>query len=1021
MTRLQIALAGASLIAVAASLASTAPAQAGRWDRDFAAGTNAEQQDCRAVVRYDGRGARAVDLYCGAWERPSGFVAAYSASQEAAALARLNDVCAGDATPIDGSRFAQLNQIACAKEEGGGPRHFGLMARHGDLIIVGQAFPADWGPMVAAASVLSGLEKPEAVAASATAAPGLAQLQAVYPAGAPGQGAAVNLELLRRRAYEQNAVWSFSAAERDFSELLRAHEAVTPDDQEGAAEILAEIGVNLSGERRFEEAADAFDQAEARARAANARFLLTKIANYRAIDALNQGRRSRAIELAAAANAAREDLAAPSRSGATLTAETARQIEDSAAATRPGRGLLMSMGELSQTQRAIILSAQADYIQAVASRGLGKRTEASGHLQRAVDRLSMSEAPPGWLVAQIYKERSRLRSEAGDAFGAVGEAQAGLGLLRRDAPGSRAEAHLLLALADARRAGGDTAGALVDSRAAVAIFGRHREAPGMPAEVASSHLEGLRAAWAQSNDPALADEYLQTLSLVWDGAAARSAAQLAARLGASEGGEAVRDYQDAERNYRAALARRERLSTTSGTEARLIKAADAELARSADKMAAAEAELRSRSPRYVELLSPKLDPAALRASLEPGEAYIRMVVAEERLYGVLVTRDGVTPYSSALGEEKAQALTDKVRKSAQLTRSGRLPDYDLAAAQELHAGLFGPIAAQLEGVERIQVDAGGPLAGVPFAALVTEAPSAQILERIEQEQNYEGVAWFGRDRAVAVSLGPAAFVRTRTTPLTPATGAVAFGDFQPDPAAAARRIAERRGLSDRCRVELEGVLSRLAALPETRQEAELTSAAFGANGRAIVGDAFTDQAFLSNADVGSAGVLVLATHGVLGLSNCFAEPALLASPGPDGDGLIEASELLDLKLSARLVIMSACDTAGGGRSDAARTGFADGGEALSGLARAFIYAGAHSVLATHWKIDAATSSLQTQKLLSEAAGSGAPLSVALAQAQKEMYDAAETAHPFYWAGFVLIGDGGARLDSPAAPRVTAAP
>ena len=76
MTRLQIALAGASLIAVAASLASTAPAQAGRWDRDFAAGTNAEQQDCRAVVRYDGRGARAVALYCGAGERPSGFVAA---------------------------------------------------------------------------------------------------------------------------------------------------------------------------------------------------------------------------------------------------------------------------------------------------------------------------------------------------------------------------------------------------------------------------------------------------------------------------------------------------------------------------------------------------------------------------------------------------------------------------------------------------------------------------------------------------------------------------------------------------------------------------------------------------------------------------------------------------------------------------------------------------------------------------------------------------------------------------------
>jgi CHAT domain-containing protein len=56
------------------------------------------------------------------------------------------------------------------------------------------------------------------------------------------------------------------------------------------------------------------------------------------------------------------------------------------------------------------------------------------------------------------------------------------------------------------------------------------------------------------------------------------------------------------------------------------------------------------------------------------------------------------------------------------------------------------------------------------------------------------------------------------------------------------------------------------------------------------------------------------------LSSCFSEPALLTSLGTEGDGLIEASELLDRRLSARLVILSACDTAGGARLDAARTG-----------------------------------------------------------------------------------------------------
>lgn len=1016
MKRVTGILASASLLALAAA---ASPAAAARIDRDFAAGANAESQDCRALARFDGRGTNAVDLYCGEWERPSGFVAAYPAASETEALARLRETCLGEGAVISGGDLQDLRQIACERAEGG-PRRFGLLARHGGQIIVGTAYPADWAPMVSAARVLAGVARPEAVAATTGQAPGLSELAAVYPAGIPGQAAAVNHELLRRRAYEHNAVWSFSAAEKDFSELLRSHEAVSPDDDEGAAEILAEIGVNLSGERRFEEAADAFERAEERARAANARLLLSKILNYRAIDALNQGRRAKAIELAAQANAARDAIFNPSEGGGLrITAEDTAKIEDAAAARR-GRGLLMSMGEITESEKAAVLSAQADYISAVASRGLGRPAEAQQHLQRATSRMSTSQVRPSWLVAQVYKERSRLRTEAGDASGGIGEARAGLALLRRDAPGTRAEAHLLLAVADARRASGDLAGALEESRAAVAIFSKHRESPGMPADVAASHLGSLHSAWASSNDPAMADEYFRTLSLVWDGAAARSAAQLAARLAASEGGESVRAYQDAQRLYRAALARRERLSTSDEASQNLVKAADKEVTDAATRLEEAEAELRSKSPRYVELLSPQVNTGELMASLHEGEGYLRMVVSEDRVYGALVTREGITPYVADLGAVEAGELSDRVRKSVQLRR-GMLPDYDLEAASLLYARLFSPIEQRMAGLTRLQVDAGGPLAAVPFAALVTQAPDAATAERIKDEQNYTGVQWFGRDKAVSVALGPAAFVRTRAhvTPAT-ATAAVTFGDFQPDPAVVAERIALRDGLSERCRKELENVLLRLDALPETREEAVATAAAFGAGGQATVGEAFTDASVLDNPAVSEAGVLVLATHGVLGLSNCFAEPALLATPGPEGDGLIEASELLDLKLSARLVVMSACDTAGGGRLDASRTGFADGGEALSGLARAFIYAGASSVLATHWKIDAATSSLQTQTLLTSAVESGAPLSAALAEAQKALYENEETAHPFYWSGFVLIGDGGTTLSDGSGSTAAAA-
>ena len=112
------------------------------------------------------------------------------------------------------------------------------------------------------------------------------------------------------------------------------------------------------------------------------------------------------------------------------------------------------------------------------------------------------------------------------------------------------------------------------------------------------------------------------------------------------------------------------------------------------------------------------------------------------------------------------------------------------------------------------------------------------------------------------------------------------------------------------------------------------------------------------------------------------------------------------------MVLSACNTAGGSGASLTRTGLTDGGEALSGLARAFIYAGAPIVLATQWPIDASSSALQTDILLKTAAEPGHTVSEALGEAQRSLYTQAETAHPFFWSGFDLIGDGGAVLTGP---------
>jgi CHAT domain-containing protein len=105
-----------------------------------------------------------------------------------------------------------------------------------------------------------------------------------------------------------------------------------------------------------------------------------------------------------------------------------------------------------------------------------------------------------------------------------------------------------------------------------------------------------------------------------------------------------------------------------------------------------------------------------------------------------------------------------------------------------------------------------------------------------------------------------------------------------------------------------------------------------------------------------------------------------------------------------LVILSACDTAGGSLSD--------GGEALSGLARGFLYAGAAGVLATEWKVDSATSAAEVSALLGAAAKPGQTLDLSLAAAQRSIYESPETGHPFYWAAFILVGNGEVSIGGP---------
>jgi CHAT domain-containing protein len=206
-------------------------------------------------------------------------------------------------------------------------------------------------------------------------------------------------------------------------------------------------------------------------------------------------------------------------------------------------------------------------------------------------------------------------------------------------------------------------------------------------------------------------------------------------------------------------------------------------------------------------------------------------------------------------------------------------------------------------------------------------------------------------------------------------------------------------------------LALLPRLPDTSLELEEIGKAIGAGD----GDIFLHkQASVKQVmatDLSNRKVVMFATHGLVpGELNGLTQPALaLSSPdvtGDKDDGLLTMDKVLTLKLDADWVVLSACNTAAGEGA---------GSEAVSGLGRAFFFAGAKALLVSNWPVDSVASrTMMTDLFKNQQKAQGTSKAELLRQAMLNQIDQGGMkeganmkyayAHPLFWAPFVVVGD-----------------
>jgi CHAT domain-containing protein/Tfp pilus assembly protein PilF len=475
---------------------------------------------------------------------------------------------------------------------------------------------------------------------------------------------------------------------------------------------------------------------------------------------------------------------------------------------------------------------------------------------------------------------------------------------------------------------------------------------------------------------------------------------------------------------RAARERQDMISRRNALDKALIQAAsrppadrdsgrEQQLRRELDiveqKLVEIDETLRRDFPKYAEIANPRpLDLTEAQQLLKPDEALISFVVDNKAVCRFIVRRDRAEFREIKIESSALELQIKALRLGLDLSGAtlANLPQFDAGKAYDLYKTLFSGSGTLLEGAKRLLLVPDSALTGLPFSVLITRPSNAE-----GASFDYQKASWLLRDYSISVLPSVGALKSLRVFAANPEVSREPFVGFG-DPVLIGTGVTESNRAVQH--LAMRGVVAdvsevrQLAPLSETQDELKEIAKALRADVNSVfVRDQATERR-VKTMDLSQTRVIAFATHALTaGEFKGYAEPALVLTPPAQGDeiddGLLAASEVAQLKLNADWIILSACNTAAADGTP--------GAPGLSGLARAFIYAGARALLVSHWDVDSRMAArLTSETVRLHQSDPKLSKAEALKRAMLAILDdptlPSQYRHPAFWAPFFIVGEGG---------------